>query len=1069
MTIKVYPGASNPTHEISLSDGVQTWGLRLDGGPEAIKETPVVGALGALAALQFNGAQARFADFEPGMVHIEQRTWHGGRDLEELADSEGLPVRFYDSLNAWTVTPGRVFPAPQWRFGRGLRDANKHLPGSMKWHPLFGEAGIIAVPFTPQANYAADQAYVWLRRVGSPGDLALELRENTTNTLAEFDSTVGGGSLTVDATAALSGDYGLQVQISDTNPHYGILDGMDNLAAMHFAFRCDISALSMATGDLFYLLWAVGSGPGSIPFGLGLYFNGSDYQVRLLYYEDEGAALVSSFHTISPDAHLFELTWGASSGAGDGWLELRIDNALVDQIDELDNDQHDVDSVRIGAVFDLDAGTSGTLFFDDLRWAEQRGDPWQQMIGFEVYQPGNLLLAATLEAAAISDVVSVFQRIAWPGTQNLSAGTQYHLVISGAADANTGKANHWEVGVDQTHSDSLLADTDGLWRAANLRLYYRIVDVDIKRKLHLFTLRGALYAVDERRDGTASHLYINGARGVITSWSADTLSDSNQTWETDQWVGAWVQIVAGTGAGQQRAITANTATELGVAAWDIPPDTSSEYVIYATEIWQEITPTSGDQIDGVVRAVAVVNGQALFAQGMATNILKMRFNAGATPPAHEFDDDGSNKADLLYPFYHPSGGVQVWRALNNDMTISRAAPANWGTNMSYASSLSVGDDGHPITHLLDFDNQLWVLKADSLWLLVKDGDDDILQRLNFGLDALPEAANGAAAAVCGQGLYFSWGHTLGSYLDAALQDVGPGKSGGLPAERRGVVAALTSAGIDWLLAGIDAGAAGTSSVLLWNGMGWHEVLRAWETGQRVQGLYWQACPGTRPRLWVNVGGELVYLDFPKDTNDPLQDAGFRYQHEAVLVTAAIDMGVTNLSKFLKELSLTSQNLTTGVEVQLDYQVDGEIGSGRWTAAGTFYRAPLDTLLLNLGDVRAIRLRLRLHTDKTTIPPVCRATVLEGFARTPLKYRWELRVRLAGLQAERGGGLDESPDAFMQWLKAAAVSARRVHLRSVWAQMDDVYVVVEPPSLLRQVSNTVSNWWGGTATVMLREA
>ena len=35
--------------------------------------------------------------------------------------------------------------------------------------------------------------------------------------------------------------------------------------------------------------------------------------------------------------------------------------------------------------------------------------------------------------------------------------------------------------------------------------------------------------------------------------------------------------------------------------------------------------------------------------------------------------------------------------------------------------------------------------------------------------------------------------------------------------------------------------------------------------------------------------------------------------------------------------------------------------------------------------------------------------------------------------------------------------------------DDVYVVVEPPSLLRQVSNTVSNWWGGTATVVLREA
>ena len=41
MSEGVYPGAKNPSHEISLSDGVQTWGLCLVAGEKAIKETPL--------------------------------------------------------------------------------------------------------------------------------------------------------------------------------------------------------------------------------------------------------------------------------------------------------------------------------------------------------------------------------------------------------------------------------------------------------------------------------------------------------------------------------------------------------------------------------------------------------------------------------------------------------------------------------------------------------------------------------------------------------------------------------------------------------------------------------------------------------------------------------------------------------------------------------------------------------------------------------------------------------------------------------------------------------------------
>jgi len=211
------------------------------------------------------------------------------------------------------------------------------------------------------------------------------------------------------------------------------------------------------------------------------------------------------------------------------------------------------------------------------------------------------------------------------------------------------------------------------------------------------------------------------------------------------------------------------------------------------------------------------------------------------------------------------------------------------------------------------------------------------------------------------------------------------------------------------------------------------------------------------------------VELPRETENPLSDAEFAFQHEAVLVGGTVDMGAAQLPKFLKEISLLSQNLSSGVQVLLDYQLDGEIGGPAWRNAGTFYSSPLDTLPLNVGQLHAIRPRLRLLTSQAGVAPVVQATVLEGFARTPLKYQWTLRVQLADLQADRGGGLDADPDEFMAWLKQAAREARKIRLRSIWEASDDKYVIVEPPTLQRQFGESSMNWWGGTATIILREA
>lgn len=167
---------------------------------------------------------------------------------------------------------------------------------------------------------------------------------------------------------------------------------------------------------------------------------------------------------------------------------------------------------------------------------------------------------------------------------------------------------------------------------------------------------------------------------------------------------------------------------------------------------------------------------------------------------------------------------------------------------------------------------------------------------------------------------------------------------------------------------------------------------------------------------------------------------------------------------LKAFKGQTQRLGGAAEVHFDYQLDGKIGSGAWRPAGAFYSSPLDTRPVNAGQVHAIRTRLRLLTTKATAPAVGRALVLDGFARTPLRYQWTLRVKLGELQADRSGG----PDAFMAWIKAAARGARKITMRAIWEDMDERYVVVEPPALLGQFGNTLLGWWDGTVTITLRE-
>jgi len=863
-TVQVSPKEKNPTHHISLSDGIRTYGLILDGGPRGIQEVPQTPS-----TLKFSGGGTKFGDWEPGFSHIEKRDWSGGRGQENFSDDA---TRFRDSQNCWTMTPERLTPGPQWEMGSRLVGEAIELPAyppwaasgvnnDVTWIALLSTRRYQAARITPAATLTADKAYLWVRRIGQPGTLTVEIRTNT----------------------------------------------------------------------------------------------------------------------------------GAS------------------------------------------------------------GPPTT-----------TVLKSVTKTVTDIADTVSTLVEFDWTGTEALAAATAYNVVIYGASTDT--HANHWEVGMDSngvTTAES--QSTDGItWvTPPPARLYFHVVESYGDRKFYLFEMDGATYAVDSRTDGTAAALYLNGARGKATSATSTVLTNTNAALGTDTYKLAYIRIIRGTGIGQVRQITSHSATAVTTAAWDITPDSTSEYVIYDTRYWNVIATTGLTQ---PATSVAVVNNIAYVAQGNATNIRRIRFNPAAAPPAHEFADDGTNKADLLYTYYVGGTGAVIWRAFNaSTVQISRATAAAWGTDLVFGTGIGVGDTSFAITGLTDYDGVPYVFKWDSAWKVVSD----VPEKLAVGLGTSPDENNGKACLSLGLFLYFSYMASVERLYGSTLDDVGPWRGTGLPSGRAGKIVSMTSA-YAWLFAAIDAGASGYSSVMCYDGRGWHELFRAPVAGKRIRTVYVQNNPGSRPKVWFDLGGLMGFFRLPLDTLRPLNDAGYLYQHEAVLIDSVIDMGAGDLPKFFEALSVLSENLEGGINLRVDYQLDDDVGYEEWIPAGKLFQSPEDSLDFGVGNKRQLAYRIRLLTDDADVPAVVKATVVKAFARTPLKYQYLLKIKVADQQSDLRGNRDSDPDELMYWLKAAAAGARKITMRSLWEQMDNLSVIVEPPTLIRQFTDPILSWWGGVTTITLRE-
>jgi len=156
----------------------------------------------------------------------------------------------------------------------------------------------------------------------------------------------------------------MQLLINDTASIYAT-DNTPNLEPRYrMRFYFDPNSISMNDGDMFTLMYGF-SGSTSI-LRVDFRFSSGAYQLMARALNDGSTWSATPWFTISDDPHSIELDWQASTevGANNGTLTFWLDGVELSLVTGIDSDTRRIDTIRLGAVTGLDAGTIGTVYFD---------------------------------------------------------------------------------------------------------------------------------------------------------------------------------------------------------------------------------------------------------------------------------------------------------------------------------------------------------------------------------------------------------------------------------------------------------------------------------------------------------------------------------------------------------------------------------------------------------------------------------------------------------------------------------------------------------------------------------
>jgi len=689
--------------------------------------------------------------------------------------------------------------------------------------------------------------------------------------------------------------------------------------------------------------------------------------------------------------------------------------------------------------------------------------------------PGSVI--ASRELAGMADWLVLNGRFVFSGAQTLVAGTAYWISVGDKNGTGT-DSDHWEVlwglmvagsaptahqSTDGTAWSGVVGDKPALFfrltGSANALVNAALLPFEYKRQLYA--------ALNE--PSLAAEVWMNGDRGVATGAGQTTtaLGDSTKAWTTDAWAGATVQFLNGALRGVASRIASNTATVLTLAdALPSAPTTGasgSEYVILGSDHWQVRSTVT---LNARATDVQVMNEIAYVASGSAVMTRFREYNNAGVWTVEEADD-GTNQGDFIEVFQE---GEQVYLYLVNNATVvfTRAPKVAWPTNLTFETAKPVGDPSTLVTGMTIYDDSVYLAKEDALYVV----KNSIATLVPVPINTARDLHNGVGLRGWNTQLYFPFLDGFERLFGRTVDDIGPNREEGMPADRRGRVADFLPVMAYGYLAWERTRVLSVSAILATTAPGgdWHELYRGDTVNRAIKNLFYQSVPLRVNRLWFSSADELMYLSLPSSTQNPLADDEMLYTWEGYVTSAWVDLDTPELDHYFDELRLFTRNLTASSPrtwIEVDYQVDAAGDTSAWLRfAVDATTSPYQRLAVGDGNVtgRRVRFRLRLLTEDARTPAVLNEWEARLNVMNEVLYDYVIDLRLLEKPMLLSGGESAAHvQSVIAQLQAWQEDATPLLMRSKYAAFDNVRGHIDPVSLVPEKWNPEEVGYLGSLT------
>ena len=232
-------------------------------------------------------------------------------------------------------------------------------------------------------------------------------------------------------------------------------------------------------------------------------------------------------------------------------------------------------------------------------------------------------------------------------------------------------------------------------------------------------------------------------------------------------------------------------------------------------------------------------------------------------------------------------------------------------------------------------------------LFAHDADNARFDATELELPIHPD--NGKGSTRWRDSVYIPSGNGIYKYINgnnsAIVTIVGPDKDDGMPSEKRGSIRAMSGSHNE-LLVGVDAqtGAdpisydavsrqwqshfgstvmaddTGFSTILGYNELGWEVKWMSGTVGETVDLLH-VSTAYNKYRLWWGSGGDVYFMDLPKDIINPSETDNFPYGTSGVHETPWFNAGQSEVDKLALKLKIECSGLSANETVLVQYATD----------------------------------------------------------------------------------------------------------------------------------------------------